>query len=202
MRTPLVLAVAGIAMLLAGCTSTNTPSAAPSSVPSSSATATPPPVATPTQSASPYISDAASKYTVTSDSDTEVTWLSPSKNIACAIVLTGSFATLWGCTVQDHSWTAPSAASGDICYNSGEDCGSGIEAMGDGKLRGRGEYVFESQRAAPGGGGADAPVQTLTYGHSVTAEGVTCVSLETGMTCTNAGSGHSFTLSKSTYTIH
>lgn len=187
-------------MLLAGCTSTDTPNAAPSSVPSSSATATS--VATPTQSASPYIGDAASTYTVTSDSDTEVTWLSPSKNIACAIVLTGSFAKLWGCTVHDHSWTAPSAIPGDICYNSGEDCGSGIEATGDGKLRGRGEYVFESQRASDGGIPPAAPIKTLPYGHSVTADGVTCVSLATGMTCANTASGHNFTLSKSTYTLN
>jgi hypothetical protein len=132
-----------------------------------------------------------------------VSWVSPSKNIACAIVESGSFAGLWGCTVTDHTWVAPNSQPGDICYNnSGEDCGSGVQAIGAGKLQGRNEYVFASQRFLSGQTPTSGVIRALAYGHSVTADGITCASLETGMTCANATSGHGFTLSKSTYTTH
>ncbi|HEY1530270.1 MAG TPA: hypothetical protein VGF80_05605 [Galbitalea sp.] len=185
-------------LLVTGCTqSPPTPTPAHSTKPRTVST----PSATLTTSASPYISDAASTYTVTDGDDVQVSWLAPSRNIACGIVLSGASAHVWGCSVKDHTWVAPSANPADICYNSGEDCGTGIEALGSGKLRGRGETVFESQRAIDGPFPAPA-IQTLAYGHSVTADGVTCVSLETGMTCTNITSGHGFTLSKSTYSTH
>jgi hypothetical protein len=200
-KVAIVIACAATMLLISGCTSTNNAPSAGASA-RSSVEASPSATPTPTPTASQYISDPASSHTVASDDGTEVSWYSPSKNIECAIVLTGSFASLWGCTVHDHTWQAPSANAGDICYNAGEDCGSGLEAMGTGKLKGRSEFVFESQRAIDGGIPPAGPISALAYGHSVTADGVTCVSLETGMTCSNAISGHRFTLSKSTYSMN
>ena len=191
-----VVFAAVLLLAVTGCTQAhNSPNAGHSSATTQS------PSATPSQTTSPYIADPASTYTVTDGNDVQVTWLSPSRNIECGIVIAGSSAHIWGCSVESHTWTAPNSQPGDICYNSGDDCGTGIEATGAGTLRGRGDTVFESQRAIDGPQPTPT-IQTLAYGHSVTADGVTCVSLETGMSCANAASGHGFTLSKSIYATH
>lgn len=53
--------------------------------------------------------------------------------------------------------------------------------------------------AADGSYGFD--VKVLPYGSSVTYGDVTCESAESGMTCTDALSGHGFTVDTSAYEI-
>jgi hypothetical protein len=191
-----VICAALLLLAITGCTQAPT---LPNTKQAIEGTKTPTPTSTPTSSSS--IADPASTYTVTDGDEVQVSWLSPSRNIECGIVLAGLSQHVWGCSIASHTWTAPNANPADICYNAGADCGTGIEALGAGKLTGRGETIFESQLAVDSPAPAPA-VQTLAYGHSVTADGVTCLSLESGMTCNNAGSGHGFTLSKSTYATH
>lgn len=127
----------------------------------------------------------------------DVNFSSPDRNIGCGIL--GDDAAqplLWGCAIATKDWTFPTDDPNDYCYNAQVPCGGGIEASGA-------ELPDPRYRSDPGFPGAvvtgmpDAPIRVLEYGQSVTFNGVTCYSEETGITCEHAGSGHGFVISES-----
>jgi hypothetical protein len=105
---------------------------------------------------------------------------SPSGNIGCYIDRTTV-----RCDIQDRDWEPPKAPAD--CQL---DYGQGIELPAGGAP----QFVCAGDTAL----GAGKP---LEYGQSIGAGLLRCESLETGMTCTDAESGRSFTLSKESYDL-
>lgn len=110
------------------------------------------------------------------------TFQSPSKNIGCTIV--GGLAR---CDIVQRSWQPPPRPSS--CPQI-VDFGQGVEvsASGPGRL------------VCAGDTARDPASPSLEYGTATRAEGFTCVSRVTGMTCTSTG-GHGFQLSRQAYRV-
>lgn len=105
---------------------------------------------------------------------------SPTGNIGCYIDRTSV-----RCDIADRDWEPPPApADCDLDY------GQGIELPAGGAP----QFVCAGDTAL----GAGRP---LPYGQSIGAGLLRCESAETGMTCTDAETGRSFTLSKESYDL-
>jgi hypothetical protein len=153
------------------------------------------------------VADDASAYGATLDG-TEwegVNFVSPSRNEGCAILGPSSpEPDLWGCALATQDWAFPDTGPDDFCFESEVPCGYGIEATGGESPhpRRRGDAGFPSAAAIFDATGTQPVVATLPYGHSVSYGDITCVSAESGVTCSNAASGHGFAVSKSSYELH
>jgi hypothetical protein len=105
---------------------------------------------------------------------------SPSGNIGCYI----DRSTV-RCDINERDWSPPPAPKS--CQL---DYGQGIELQAGGSP----EFVCAGDTALGGG-------KPLDYGQSIGAGILRCESLESGMTCTDAESGQSFTISKENYSL-
>ena len=110
----------------------------------------------------------------------------PSGNIDCAMGLLDGSA-LVECEIGDHVWAPPPrptpcmGAFGDrISMHQGS--AARMTCHSD-TVRGTGYGVLE-------------------YGQSRSRNSVTCVSEQSGITCTDSGTGHYFELSRDTYELH
>lgn len=110
----------------------------------------------------------------------------PSGNIDCAMgVLDGS--ALVDCEISDHTWAAPPPPT--PCMG----------AFGDRISMRQGSpprLTCHSDTVR----GTGYPV--LQYGQTRSVASVTCESQQTGVICTDTGSGHYFRLSRDTYELH
>ncbi len=105
---------------------------------------------------------------------------SPTGNIGCYIDRSSV-----RCDISDRDWDPPQApADCDLDY------GQGIELPAGGAP----QFVCAGDTTL----GAGKP---LAYGQSIGAGFLRCESLETGMTCIDAESGRSFTISKESYDL-
>jgi hypothetical protein len=104
---------------------------------------------------------------------------SPSQNIECAILNDGSYSAT--CVIARYYWDEP-----------GPDCTNGAIVQVD--SYGTPSFV----------GCANSPVypngRVLAYGYSLTNGQFTCASADTGVSCTNSGTGSGFTLSREAFT--
>ena len=113
---------------------------------------------------------------------TVVTFASPSRNISCTI--DGAAAT---CAIADFTYSPPAVPG---CTGI---TGHEVQVAADGAR------WLCTQGAAPARAGAD--VDVLAYGQSIAANGFTCTSSESGMTCLHDASGHSFSLARGGATL-
>ena len=113
-----------------------------------------------------------------------IEWLTPSKNVACAILTRDQTPTL-ECRAAEHSWP-----------------GTGIGISGD-ELP---QPTASSDPTYAAGqvlaGSSTQAISVLPYGHFVHVGDFRCVSLDTGLTCENWNSRHGFTISKSKLETH
>jgi hypothetical protein len=203
----LVLGSVAFALVLAGCTSTTDTQTSGTSAPTTTADPTPTPTPTATAATPSYVADDASIYLLGGDGTHA--WIAPSRNIACGITSVfyqdSNNHVEWGCEVDSHTWVTPHTKPGDFCYNAEIPCGTGVGAI-DAQAPTpsmHGDERFPSEEAMYGNTSAIAlATKTLPYGHSVTVGTITCVSLTTGMTCSNSDGGHGFTVSRSVYLSH
>jgi hypothetical protein len=130
---------------------------------------------------------------------------SPSGNLHCGIISApaedGTYADtgepyhqeayfLWGCAIDEFTYSLPVRGSAD------DHCASEVHYSGGVESKDQSEPKLACRTDAPFWTGEQVPA--LAYGTSVSDSGITCVSLETGMSCV-ADSGHGFTLSRSAY---
>jgi hypothetical protein len=111
------------------------------------------------------------------------TFQSPSGNIGCAIA--GGVAR---CDIAQRGWRPPARPSG--CPDA-VDFGQGVEV----DTRASGRLVCAGDTAR------DPTSAKLPYGTAAAVEGFTCVSRRTGVTCTDATTGHGFELSRQGYRV-
>lgn len=107
------------------------------------------------------------------------TFTTPSGNIGCA--MDRQFAR---CDVWRHSWKAPPKPRG--CRL---DWGQGMYVF----TKGRGRFVCAGDTTI------NPRAAVLGYGRSRRAGRFTCTSRRSGMTCSHSGSGHGFTVSRTSY---
>jgi eukaryotic-like serine/threonine-protein kinase len=109
---------------------------------------------------------------------------SPSRNISCLMSADGGGSAR--CDVTNRTWTLPPQPP---------DCtlafGQGAQVVGPapGTLTCAGDTV------------SDPALTMLQYGQSVTFNGIVCVSRDTGIRCTNTGTGHGFRVSRGAYEL-
>jgi len=155
------------------------------------------------------VEDPADYAATPNDLDTSnwagVHFVSPTKNEGCAILgPEAASPDLWGCALAAQDWAFPQADPADYCYDAQVPCGYGIEVTGDDEPhpRFRGDAGFPAAITIFSTTGDPAQIRTLDYGHSVSYGDVTCVSEESGITCSDASSGHGFAVSRATYELH
>jgi hypothetical protein len=202
MRKSWVLLVVGVVVALTACSSAVEPA---TTVPTPAASASP--TATPLATAAIIVDDPAGYGVVADDGATwdGVHFVSPSGNEGCAILgAASSEPFLWGCALAAQDWAFPTASPDDYCFESQVPCGYGIEATGDEAPhpRYRGDAGFPAAIAIFDTTGTGPTVATLEEGHSVTFGAVTCEASATGITCSNAESGHGFAVSRAAYELH
>ncbi|WP_232007842.1 DUF6636 domain-containing protein [Mycobacterium gordonae] len=110
----------------------------------------------------------------------------PSGNIDCAMGLLDGSA-LVECEISDHTWSAP--ARPNPCMGAFGDRIS-MRQGSAARLTCHGDTVR----------GTGYPV--LQYGQTRSLNSVTCESQQSGITCTDTGTGHFFQLSRDTYELH
>ena len=125
------------------------------------------------------------------DVPTGYDFVSPSGNIACSIYADGSGA---NCEVQDHTWVAPASTIGPF----GRPC--------DFNFGGLQIYVSQGKPANlgcyEGVGKFNRPTeQILDYGQNYSRGAITCESVPSGVTCTDAATGHFFRISRESYEL-
>ena len=180
------LAVAGV-VLLAGCSQevvgvgvprTSTDLAAPAPATSVPVT-TPPAPPVPTDDEEEIVLVDADVFT---RAPSEGVWFAtPTRNINCLM------SEDWvRCDTRDNTWTLPPRPA-DCEFDFGTSLGL------DGT--GRGELTCVSDAVA------DDDPAVLGYGTSVEYNGMTCTSRRTGLRCSNAATGHGFTVSRAAYTL-
>lgn len=111
-------------------------------------------------------------------------FVTPTKNIGCAILATGGT-----CHVLDHTWTAPPNLR--ACVGDSEDSP---------------DDIWFSERAGVGGCGGtdtvyDAQAMVLEYGTGLKARHVRCSSAKSGLTCENTRTRHGFSVSRTHYRL-
>lgn len=110
----------------------------------------------------------------------------PSGNIDCAMGLLDG-AALVECEISDHAWAAPARPT--PCMG----------AFGD-RISMRQGSAAKMTCHSDTVRGTGYPV--LQYGQSRSLNSVTCESQQSGISCTDNGSGHYFQLSRDTYELH
>lgn len=112
-------------------------------------------------------------------------WLTPSGNVACAILYDAKGSGTLECRAAEHSWS-----------------GSGISITDEGTPQPTppNEATFRAGQVLAGS--STATIGVLPYGHFVHIGDFRCVSLDTGLTCENWESRHGFTISKSKLETH
>lgn len=133
-----------------------------------------------------YVQDKSDAYLVDEgDINWATEWLTPSGNVACAIIPRVNQPWTLECRAAEHSWS-----------------GSGIRITGDELPQptpaGEPDYVAGQVLA----GSSAHAITVLPYGHFVHIGDFRCVSLDTGLTCENWYSHHGFTISKSKLETH
>lgn len=108
---------------------------------------------------------------------------SPSGNIKC-VATSGSV----NCEMSTVQWMSDAEAR-KACDGVGELAGLSMIRSQRPTLRCAGDPLFESLPP------------TLEYGQKITVAPFTCLSQTTGMTCTDAGTGHSFSGARAGYTM-
>lgn len=173
------------------------------------ATGTPDVVAPSTSPAAAPVPDSsnAADFEVADFERPGVFFVSTSQNLRCGIVADDSGLGQWGCYVGGRTWEFAAEKAADPCFEPPEPfCGDGIDAHGH-ELPGPlthakiDEADFASQWTLEDGpDGWD--VETLSAGESVTFAGVTCSAADNNvMNCSDAVTGHGFTVSRLEYTI-
>ena len=140
----------------------------------------------PEQFSDDYVQDPADPYFVTEGyGESAVEWLTPSKNVACAVLAHADNSVMLECRAAEHSWA-----------------GSGISITDDAlpQPTPSGEATFVAGQVLAGS--STQTIGVLPYGHFVNWQGFRCVSLDTGLTCENWYSRHGFTISKSKLETH
>lgn len=193
MTRGLLLAAAGI-LLLAGCASP-APVAAPT--PTASATESATPTATPTPEvvepvASPFAAQDPALFATAYEGLDGIAFQSPSGNISCGISTEGT-AGEFGCSILEYNWEDP-PPTGDLVS-----CAEMIHYGGGWYFHPDGSNTVLCRGGAMGW--EFIPTPALAYGTSVTYDGVTCESLDTGLTCRFDASGHGITLSRAAYLL-
>jgi hypothetical protein len=112
---------------------------------------------------------------------TVLTFASPSRNISCTI---DGAAT---CAIADFTYSPPAVPG---CTGT---TGHEVQVTADGAR------WLCTEGAAPARASSDVVV--LGYGQSIAANGFTCTSSESGMTCLHDASGHSFSLARGGATL-
>jgi hypothetical protein len=109
------------------------------------------------------------------------TFESPTRNIGCDII-----AGTARCDIKQRSWSPPpTPATCPPVVNYGQ--GLVVAGSGPGQLVCAGDTTL------------DPTAQTLPYGTDTVVGSYQCASRSTGMTCTNAGTGHGFFISFASY---
>lgn len=116
------------------------------------------------------------------EAETVVTFASPSRNISCTI--DGAAAT---CAIAEFTYSPPAVPG---CTGT---TGHEVQVTADGAA------WLCTQGAAPARAGSD--VDVLAYGQSIAANGFTCTSSESGVTCRHDASGQSFSLARGGATL-
>jgi len=118
----------------------------------------------------------------------------PSGNIRCDLFTSDLMAL---CSIEDHSYVAPpgseKTSDGDPCP--GPDDPSHFHFRLD---EGKPAYLTCAYSALNSGIG---PWPMLDYGHTQSAGPITCDSEPAGVTCTDAGAGHFFRISRESYQL-
>lgn len=205
MKISSLIAVGLLVTLLSGCAGAASDPADSEAAPASQPSEQPEPSPSP----SVIVEDPADYTATPNDLDTSnwqgVHFVSPTKNEGCAILgPEAASPDIWGCALAAQDWAFPQADPADYCYDAQVPCGYGIEVTGDDEPhpRLRGDPGFPAAVTIFSTTGDPAQIRTLDYGHSVRYGDVTCVSEESGITCSNAASGHGFTVSKAAYELH
>jgi hypothetical protein len=123
---------------------------------------------------------------VPAQGDTYYQFQSPSGNIECAMGSLGNKA-FASCEITDHMWQAPPRP--DRCEGTWGDrfaLDQGVPAS----------LVCSSDTLRSNG------LPTLSYGSTWPVNPITCDSEPTGMTCTDASTGHYFRVSRESYELH
>jgi hypothetical protein len=118
--------------------------------------------------------------------DTFYQFQSPSGNIDCGMGSLGNKA-FASCEITDHTWVAPPRP--DRCEGA---WGSRFTLY-----QGTAPALVCSSDTLRGSG-----LPTLSYGSNWPVNPLTCISEPAGMTCTDASTGHYFSLSRDTYELH
>lgn len=197
MRTALtVTACVVAAVALAGCSaevSLDSSTAKPTVAASTESAATP--SASPDSGAvqpTAAASTAADPAEFTTDSASQLEFLSPDGNTRCVMygadtADTANLTTsMWGCSLYAADWSESSAQCTSL------DCAVGVEARGD---------AIPTLRTHAGEWLWNASVATLPSGQSLTVDSVTCTSSETGATCADELNGHGFTVTRASHSI-
>jgi hypothetical protein len=118
-------------------------------------------------------------------------FVSPSGNIACSVFGDGSGA---NCEVKEHIWVAPASTSGPAGRACDFDFGGLQIYVSQGKPANLGCYEGAGKFSSPGG-------QILDYGQEDSRGAITCESQPSGVTCTDAATGHFFRISRESYEV-
>lgn len=121
-------------------------------------------------------------------------FLSPTGNIACTMDSSGPAYAV--CKVREHVWPTPATGSCELASVPGTTGKPGADlqlAEGDRPCLGSniGQVFFD---------GTDAPA-SLDYGRSYIAGTITCGTEPSGVTCTDARTGHYFRVSRESYEL-
>jgi hypothetical protein len=111
----------------------------------------------------------------------------PSKNIACELRIYPDGENFAQCDIDKHTWVGPKSGPGPCPQTEG--------------------YILMLREAgAPemscmDGGVLPTIYSVLDYGQQLTTGAITCDSEPSGMTCTNASTGHFFRVSRDSYQV-
>jgi hypothetical protein len=119
--------------------------------------------------------------------DAGILFQTPSRNIACMGNVANDGKSVVACEIQDYTWFIPRPA--------------------DYQLGGRGNRLILGQGSAPVAGewhsdfGGPEGQPTLEYGQTQSVGSITCDSEPSGVTCTDASTGHFFRVSRDSYQV-
>jgi hypothetical protein len=118
-------------------------------------------------------------------------FLSPSGNIRCVLSSDDSPSPIAQCQIENHTYVAPAAAP---CADGGAPPGWQFRLD-----QGKQPYLPCEYSALDSGEGNRLP--TLDYGQTRSLGAITCDSEVSGMTCTDANTGHFFRVSQESYQL-
>lgn len=204
MKPQMIAAAAGLLLALTACSTSSSEDPAPMAAGTGAADS---PTATPTPSASSSTAEPkpkpanksattaaepapagpvaveANRFRLSDLPAGHYGFASPSGNIKC-VATSGSV----NCEMSTVQWMSDAEAR-KACDGVGELAGLSMIRSQRPTLRCAGDPLFESLPP------------TLEYGQKITVAPFTCLSQTTGMTCTDAGTGHSFSGARAGYTM-